>query len=82
MDESFYYSNMSPQLSGLNRNKWRMLEDLLRSYSNRTGNLLYVTTGPLFTGIIKDPLPDSKIDVPGAYFKVVVDPIAKILPAD
>ena len=78
MDESFYYSNMSPQLSGLNRNKWRMLEDLLRSYSNRTGNLLYVTTGPLFTGIIKDPLPDSKIDVPGAYFKVVVDPVAKL----
>ena len=77
MDESFYYSNMSPQLSGLNRNKWRILEDLLREYSNQTGNLLYVTTGPLFTGIIENPLPDSKIDVPGAYFKVVVDPIAK-----
>lgn len=77
MDESFYYSNMSPQLSGLNRNKWRILEDILRDYANRTGNLLYVTTGPLFTGIIENPLADSKIDVPGAYFKVVVDPIAK-----
>ena len=77
MDESFFYSNMSPQLAGLNRNKWRIMEDMLREYSNRTGNLLYVTTGPLFTGVIENPLPDSKIDVPGAYFKVIVDPIAK-----
>jgi endonuclease G len=87
MDESFYYSNMSPQQSGLNRNKWRIMEDVIRAYSTRTGNLLYVTTGPLFTGIIEDPLPDSKIDIPGAYFKVIVDPIAKtgigfVLPND
>ena len=77
MDESFYYSNMSPQLSGLNRNKWRIMEELLRDYANKTGNLLYVATGPVFTSIKENPLADSGIDIPGAYYKVVVDPILK-----
>ena len=77
MDESFYYSNISPQVSGLNRNKWRILEEELREYADRTGHLLYVATGPVFTGIIENPLANSELDVPGAYFKVVVDPLAK-----
>ena len=77
MDESFYYSNMSPQLAGLNRNKWRIMEEVLRDYANETGNLLYVATGPVFTSIKENPLMDSGIDIPGAYYKVVVDPILK-----
>ena len=77
MDESFYYSNISPQVSTLNRNKWRILEEELRDYADRTGHLLYVATGPVFAGIIENPLENSELDVPGAYFKVVVDPLSK-----
>ena len=36
-----------------------------------------MATGPVFTSIKENPLADSGIDIPGAYYKVVVDPILK-----
>src|SRR5574344_20414 len=52
MKESFYYSNMSPQLPGFNRGVWKRLEELVRDWAYQY-DTLFVTTGP----VLSDNLP-------------------------
>lgn len=75
LSESYYYSNMSPQLAEFNRGAWGDLEDAIRGYiySNRNTKL-YVVTGP----VLKNGLPviergKNKVAIPQQYFKVVMD---------
>lgn len=44
MRESFYYTNMAPQYSGLNRGQWKMLEDETRNLA-RTLDSIFVEAG-------------------------------------
>ena len=46
MTESFYYSNMSPQVPGFNRGIWKNLEELVRTWAVENKNV-YVITGPV-----------------------------------
>ena len=75
LSESYYYSNMSPQVAKFNRGKWADLEGLLRGYvSTHPKTQLYVVTGPL----LNDSLPVierslHKMSVPKFYYKVVLD---------
>ena len=46
MNESFYYSNMSPQVPSFNRGIWRKLESKVRSWVSDFDSI-YVTTGPV-----------------------------------
>ncbi len=75
LSESFFYSNMSPQLPEFNRKKWADLERLLRKYINdHPETQLFVVTGP----ILHDSLPRieqgiNKVSIPQHYFKVVLD---------
>jgi len=46
MNESFYYSNMSPQVPSFNRGIWRKLESKVRSWVTDFDSI-YVTTGPV-----------------------------------
>jgi len=71
MQESFFYSNMSPQVAGFNRGIWKRLEEQVRQWAvdNRT---IYVVTGPL----LPDNLPAigaNKVSVPRYYYKVILD---------
>jgi endonuclease G len=83
MQESFYYSNMSPQLPGFNRGIWKKLEEKVRSWAVLY-DTLYVVTGP----ILESGLPSigpNKVSVPKAYFKALIAPnqqkgIAFIMP--
>ncbi len=75
LSESYYYSNMSPQLAVFNRGAWGDLEDAVRGYmySHATTDL-YVLTGP----ILKTTLPKiergkNKVSIPERYWKVVLD---------
>ena len=75
LSESYYYSNMSPQLADFNRGAWGDLEDAIRGYiySNPTTQL-YVFTGP----VLKPGLPviergKNKVSIPQQYFKIVMD---------
>ena len=71
MDESFYFSNMSPQVPNLNRGLWKQLEEQVRLWAKEDSTLLIVT-GP----ILKDSLPfigPNKVSVPEAYYKVILD---------
>lgn len=69
MSETFYLSNMSPQVPGFNRGKWSTLEDQVRKWAlNFDG--LDVATGPIF----KDNLGSigaENVIVPGYFYKVL-----------
>ncbi|PLX09409.1 MAG: DNA/RNA endonuclease [Marinilabiliales bacterium] len=70
MEESFYYSNMSPQLPGFNRGIWKTLESNVRTYAEKL-NKIYIVTGP----ILKESLPqigENQVDVPEEYFKAIL----------
>ena len=47
MDESFYYTNMSPQVASFNRGIWKKLETQVRNWAIEYDSL-YVVTGPIF----------------------------------
>jgi endonuclease G len=47
MTESFYYSNMSPQLPSFNRGIWNNLEEQTRIWTEKYDSL-YIIVGPIF----------------------------------
>ncbi len=71
MDESFYYSNMSPQLPGFNRGIWKRLEEQVRSWAI-DNNAIYVVTGPVLTPNLPT-IGSDKVAVPEYYYKVILD---------
>jgi endonuclease G, mitochondrial len=71
MAESFYYSNMSPQLPAFNRGIWKKLEELVRTWAVEY-NMISIVTGP----VLKPGLPSigpDKVSVPKYYYKVILD---------
>jgi endonuclease G len=75
MSETFYLSNMSPQVPTFNRGIWKKLEELVRSWSLQEDSL-YIVTGPIFLNNKQSIGPD-KVTVLGYYYKVIYDPIGK-----
>jgi endonuclease G, mitochondrial len=73
MSETFYMSNMSPQVPEFNRGAWKKLESKVRSWAVKNQEIS-VVTGPIFynTRIHKEIGKDG-VDVPDAYFKVILD---------
>lgn len=69
--ESFYYSNMSPQLPAFNRGIWKKLEELMRSWAVENQSI-YIVTGPVLKQGLKTIGPD-KVSVPDYYYKVILD---------
>lgn len=75
LSESYYYSNMSPQLAAFNREGWAELEGLLRGYLyEHPATQLYVVTGP----VLRDNLPKIErgvngVSIPDTFFKVALD---------
>lgn len=71
MEESFFYSNMSPQVPSFNRGIWKKLEEQVRQWAI-DNKKIYVVTGP----ILEDNLPTvgpNKVSVPRYYYKVILD---------
>jgi len=71
MSESFYLSNMSPQVPGFNRGIWSKTEDQVRKWA-LSYQKLYVVTGPIFRDN-KGTIGEDKVTVPGYYYKVLFD---------
>lgn len=84
MSESFYMSNMSPQLPSFNRGIWKKLEAKVRNWALIEGKIHVVTAGVLTTN--KGSIGENEVSVPEQYYKVIYDPtgdkkmIAFILP--
>lgn len=71
MAESFYMSNMSPQVPALNRGVWKILEEQTREWAESYEEL-YIVTGPVFSENMKT-IGKNKVAVPSVYFKVILD---------
>lgn len=71
MSETFYLSNMSPQLAGFNRGIWSSLEDQVRKWALEYSKL-YIATGPIFKDNIAS-IGANKVTVPGYFYKVLYD---------
>lgn len=76
MSESFYLSNMSPQIGiGMNRGIWKKLEADVRDWAQERGEL-YVYTGPINPhGTPIKTIGANKVGVPPAFYKIIYDPI-------
>jgi len=78
MSESFYLSNMCPQEAGLNRNKWRILEEKARNFTLAKGES-WIITGPVFMDIDGDGNKDclgrigtNRVWVPTHFYKIII----------
>ena len=71
MDDSFYMSNISPQVPGFNRGIWKKLEFLVRKWAVENEKI-YIATGPIFRDN-PNSIGHSKVTIPSAYYKVVLD---------
>jgi endonuclease G len=69
MYESFYMSNVSPQLPGFNRGIWKSLESQVRNWT-RDKDSLYVVTGPIFNET-DQRIGKNKVRIPSAFYKVL-----------
>ena len=71
MEESFFYSNMSPQVQSFNRGIWKKLEEQVRTWAIENEEI-FVVTGP----VLKEGLPTigpNKVSVPEYYYKAILD---------
>lgn len=71
MRESFYFTNICPQNHNLNSGDWKALEEMVRDYANRYGNI-YVTCGPIITDNKYGSIGPNKVTVPDAFYKVML----------
>lgn len=70
MRETFVMSNMSPQHPLCNRETWRLLEEQVRRWGEKKGDL-YIVTGPIFKPNMPTIGRKNKIAVPPAYYKII-----------
>lgn len=75
MSESYFYSNMSPQLGDFNREAWANVEGSLRGYLFRHPDTqLFVCTGGVLTNDLKKiERGVNKVSIPKQFYKVVID---------
>lgn len=73
MKESFYMSNMSPQVPGFNRGVWKNLEAAVRDWTAEFGTL-YVISGPVLEKAEYPGIGSQNVAVPEYYYKVVFAP--------
>jgi endonuclease G, mitochondrial len=77
MNETFFLSNMAPQVPSFNRGMWRKLETDTRKWIGLRGKA-YCVTGPIFSNGARDKQPktigDNKVAVPSHFYKIIVAP--------
>ena len=72
MNDCFVMANMCPQLHDLNAGAWEKLEEKERLWAKRDSAVMIIA-GPIYTED-DDKYFESKVRVPGAFFKVLVAP--------
>ena len=72
MEQSFYMTNISPQLPACNRGIWKRIESEIRAWA-RQESRLYVITGPVFLDGEARFMKDTDIRIPDAFYKVALD---------
>jgi len=73
MQESFYMSNMTPQIKHFNGGVWRELEENVRDWAY-DNDALYIVSGPIFyNDNYKKIGKKNKVAVPDAFYKAILD---------
>ena len=71
MAESFFFSNMSPQVPSFNRGIWKKLEEQVRDWAIDY-HKIYIATGPVFSSDMS-VIGVHHVAVPKYYYKVILD---------
>lgn len=72
MEESFYMTNMCPQLHSLNAGDWNELENRCREWAKKY-NKVYIVCGPIYRKQRKAKyIGKNRIRVPDEFYKVVL----------
>ena len=72
MADSFFFSNMSPQVPAFNRGIWKRLEEQVRNFALQEGEIM-VVTWPVLPKEKSITTGNHKVTVPDRYYKVVND---------
>ena len=72
MNETFYFSNISPQAPRFNRGIWKTLEEDVREWVKKE-KTLYIVTGGILRDSLKTIGVNHDISVPEYFYKVIVD---------
>jgi len=72
MSETFYMSNMSPQIRNFNGGIWRELEEQTRDWAQKYKHL-YVVSGPVLTVRPLGEIGRNDVSIPRSYYKVLLD---------
>lgn len=70
--ESFLLTNMYPQLPGLNRGIWKLLETATRGWAVQRGHALVVYAGAIY-GTGDKTIGANQVVVPRAFYKIITD---------
>ncbi len=72
-EQTFYGTNMTPQDADLNQGLWKILEEKVRTWSNKS-DTLYVVTGCILDGYTETAIDASgkRVPVPVAYYKAIL----------
>jgi endonuclease G len=71
--ESFLMSNMSPQLPGLNRGIWKLLETATGAWTFSRQHTLIVYAGNIYDVTSAKKIGPNQVVVPGGLYKIIVD---------
>ena len=71
MDDTFYFTNCSPQIEYFNQTSWERLERRVRDWAKKFGTV-YVVTGPIIGDAVNGRIGLNQITVPDAFFKAVM----------
>lgn len=74
IQESFYMTNVCPQVPDFNRGIWKRLESVVRKWAKKEGRL-YVITGPLLRKNMEDVerIKPSGPTIPRGFYKIILD---------
>lgn len=75
LSESYFYSNMSPQLPEFNREIWAGIEGFFRAhiYNNPTKDLFIITAPVLNENLPKQKRSVNNMSIPEYHYKIAVD---------
>ena len=73
MQETFFLSNICPQVKQLNTGSWKNLEEKCRQWAKIDGRI-YIVCGPIIDDKPMETIGDSHVWVPSRFFKVIIAP--------
>lgn len=75
MSQSFYMTNICPQVKSLNSGAWKRLEEKCRNWA-RIDSAIVIVAGPVLSDELTETIGATGVVVPQRFFKVILSPYA------